>query len=315
MKIRILGTESLGVRGLSCVVEISNKKIIFDPGIALGYSRNRLLPHPVQIGVGDIIRNRIITELGDATDIVISHLHGDHIPLLDANAYQLSFDQIKKIPSNCKIWINGNTEYNDKMQKRKADIIFNLNIELNEAKGQVNEFMSFLGPVPHGEETKHNGKVIMTMITDGNQTFIHGSDIQLFSRNTIDEIIKYCPDIVLASGPPLYLSDRIKDNIENTWENSLILANNVKTLILDHHLLRCEEGLEWIEKLHELSGNRVICAADFMNLNQHLLEAWRLKLYQDIPVPKDWHHLYVENKVTYNEYMNIAREEYIWFQY
>lgn len=97
--------------------------------------------------------------------------------------------------------------------------------------------------------------------------------------------------------------------------NNRVLAKNVKPLILDHHLLRCEEGLEWIGALAKLSGNQVICAADFMNLKRHLLEAWRLKLYKDIPVPADWHRLYEENKVSSDEYMDIARKRYAWFAY
>jgi len=95
MEIKILGTESLGVRGLSCVVKTGNRKIFIDPGIALGFIRNGLMPHPIQIAVGRIIRNRIIEELEDVTDIVISHYHGDHIPLFDANPYQLSITLVK----------------------------------------------------------------------------------------------------------------------------------------------------------------------------------------------------------------------------
>jgi hypothetical protein len=38
MQIEILGTESLGVRGLSCLVEAGDRKIVIDPGLALGYN-------------------------------------------------------------------------------------------------------------------------------------------------------------------------------------------------------------------------------------------------------------------------------------
>ncbi|HEC95425.1 MAG TPA: MBL fold metallo-hydrolase, partial [Euryarchaeota archaeon] len=81
MKIKILGTESLGVRGLSCVVKTQDRKIVIDPGVALGYQRHGLLPHPVQVAMGERVRQNIIRELKDATDVVISHYHGDHIPL------------------------------------------------------------------------------------------------------------------------------------------------------------------------------------------------------------------------------------------
>lgn len=181
MKIRILGAESLGVRGLSCVVEAHNRKIVIDPGIALGYLRNRLMPHPVQIGVGQIIRNRIIQELEDSTDIVISHLHGDHMPLIDANLYQLSINQVKNILSDCRIWINHSDASNEKKRRQEEGIIIGFNKTLNEAKGQADDLLSFFGPVPHGEETARHGNVIMTMITDGDHVFLHVSDIQFFA--------------------------------------------------------------------------------------------------------------------------------------
>ena len=65
MRIEILGAESLGVRGLSCVVKVQDRKIVIDPGLALGYQRHRLLPHPAQVatdasshGVARGIRSR-----------------------------------------------------------------------------------------------------------------------------------------------------------------------------------------------------------------------------------------------------------------
>jgi len=54
--IDILGAESLGVRGLCCVVEAKGRKIVIDPGLALGYQREGLLPHPAQVAVGERIR-------------------------------------------------------------------------------------------------------------------------------------------------------------------------------------------------------------------------------------------------------------------
>jgi len=60
MKIEILGTESLGVRGLSCFVETGNRKILIDPGIALGYMKYKLLPHPFQIAVDERIQKKIV---------------------------------------------------------------------------------------------------------------------------------------------------------------------------------------------------------------------------------------------------------------
>ena len=46
MIIEIIGTESLGVRGLCCLVKISERRIVIDPGIALGYIRKRCVNRP-----------------------------------------------------------------------------------------------------------------------------------------------------------------------------------------------------------------------------------------------------------------------------
>jgi len=53
MKIEILTAEPLGVRGLCCYVITKTKRILIDPGIALGYSRYNYLPHPYQIAVDE----------------------------------------------------------------------------------------------------------------------------------------------------------------------------------------------------------------------------------------------------------------------
>ncbi|MBN1656225.1 MAG: hypothetical protein JXA30_20820 [Deltaproteobacteria bacterium] len=62
MIIRKLGTESLGVRGLCCSVELKDRKVVIDPGVALGWSRYGYLPHPFQIAIGAGIRAAIVRE-------------------------------------------------------------------------------------------------------------------------------------------------------------------------------------------------------------------------------------------------------------
>ena len=81
MEIEILGAESLGVSGLSCLVKTAKRRILIDPGVALGYQRGGLFPHPVQVAAGEKVREAILNRLTSATDVVISHFHGDHMPL------------------------------------------------------------------------------------------------------------------------------------------------------------------------------------------------------------------------------------------
>jgi len=49
MQIDIIGAESLGVRSLCTVVKTRDHNIVIDPGIALGFRRYGLLPHPIQV--------------------------------------------------------------------------------------------------------------------------------------------------------------------------------------------------------------------------------------------------------------------------
>jgi len=107
---------------------------------------------------------------------------------------------------------------------------------------------------------------------------------------------------VLAGGLPLYLSKVLPEQWKRAWKNAKHLARHVDTLILDHHLRRCEEGLSWLDRLLSETAHRVICAADFMERPRCLLEAWRVKLYEEMPVPKGWHEAYARGDVNTRRY-------------
>ncbi len=301
MRIRIIGTESLGVRGLSCAVEIKGHRIVIDPGIALGYNRHGLLPHPFQVAVGDSIRREIIKELSTATDVVFSHYHGDHVPLANANPYQLSLKEVIPVLHNPRFWCSGGSGLTQTMKQRYEDLCSALGKELPNAESQDNGYMRFSSPVPHGEASR--GTVMMTGIRENNELFVHASDIQLFDNKAVDVITAWHPDVVLASGPPVYLFHRFSPmQREAAWHNGLRLAQAVKTLILDHHLMRSEEGQQWLARLSEETGHEVICAADFMKRPCLLLEAERQLLYKEMPVPEGWHESYAKGKADTRRY-------------
>lgn len=81
MQIEILGCESFGARSLACVVKTDERKIVIDPGVALARLRSGLSPHPVEVAAASRIRKKLLLALEGATDIVISHYHGDHMPM------------------------------------------------------------------------------------------------------------------------------------------------------------------------------------------------------------------------------------------
>lgn len=304
MKIRILATESLGVRGLCCSVVLGSRKILIDPGIALGWSRHGLLPHPFQIAVGAEIRESIVAELQDATDLVFSHLHGDHCPLLYPNPYQLGIDRVLNSLKRCQIWAK-NTETCTQVQRKRSDDLSDIpGVDLQNAEGQTVGSLSFSIAVPHGNTGGKSNTVMMTKITEGGRSFVHASDIQLLDNCTIDLIAEWQPDIVLVSGPPLYHfnSSSFRPQRERAWMNAVRLAEHVETLIIDHHPLRSEEGMEWLNSLKDAAGHKVLCAAEFMDSPPLLLEAWREDLYRWLPVAEGWHVKYQDGQADPEEY-------------
>ena len=308
MLIRIIGTESLGVRGLCCVVEVAGRKIIIDPGLALGYRRHGLLPHPAQVAVGEQIRQNILQELRDATDVVLSHFHGDHIPLPDANPYQLQAQQAAPLCRTARFWAKGPTGLSHHMLQRRAALCKVLGRDLPNAEEHRAGPLVFSPPMPHGERHGRMGQVMMARIEDEDGVFVHASDIQLLDGEAVSILLDWQPDIAFVGGPPLYLTRLSSEQRRRAWQNALRLAHHVETLILDHHLLRCEEGLSWLKRLSSKTGHRVICAADFMGCLRRLLEARRMQLYEAMPVPQGWHEAYTRGKADTSAYRLYSRD-------
>ncbi len=302
MKIFILGTESLGVRGLSCYVETGESRILLDPGIALGYKRHGLLPHPFQIAMGRIIRNRIVDCFNSATDIIISHFHGDHVPLEEANPYQLSMNSLVRPKYLRHLWSPSVANLGDIMEHRQSAISHFLGMDFVPSDGISTGPFSFSMPMPHGEVGNNLGNVMMTRIEADGTVFVHASDIQLLEWSPVKQILEWDPDIVIASGPPIYRNSSSISFARDAMEKALYLAHNVDTLILDHHLLRSSEGEHWLDYLGKKVPGHVACGADFMRVRRCLLEAQRDVLYRELPVSEGWHDDYENNRQDFSNY-------------
>jgi len=304
MEIAVIGAESLGVRSLSCVVSAAGRRILIDPGVALGYLRNGRLPHPRQVAVGAAVRERILAEIPRATDIVISHYHGDHVPLKDANPYQIPLSRVPPLTGGVRLWAKGPDGLSALSLRRHGDLADHLRRELPPAEESGDGVLQFSRPVLHGTRQSHTGTVMMTCVRDGGGSFVHASDIQMLNREAIEIIIAWQPDTVLAAGPPLYLHRLSPDDCAMTRENALTLAASVPTLILDHHLLRSREGCRWLEELAGEAKGRVCPAAAFMGRPPLFMEADREDLYEQFPVPPRWHDDYVRGEADVEGYVD-----------
>jgi uncharacterized protein len=284
--IEILGCESFGARSLACVVKTDDRTILIDPGVALARLRSGLLPHPKEVAAAFRIREKILSAFGEATDVVISHFHGEHMPMRAEDPYQLPMEALPSL-EGINFWCKGPEKISSLSSKRRHELSDFLGSPLPSSEGRNSGSMDFSSSVPHGAREKGFGTVMMTRICEGDEAFVHSSDIQLLDRETVLKVLAWEPTIVFASGPPLYLSHRIPEAGNEASENAFLLANHVDTLILDHHLLRSFEGYSWLKGLDKKVENRVLCAAEFMGKEPELLEAQRKILYEKIPVKSE----------------------------
>jgi len=301
VRIKIVGAESLGVRGLCCVVETKDRKIVIDPGVALGYRRHGLLPHPVQVAVAERVKVAIEKALEDATDVVISHYHGEHHPMVNANPYQLSADRVAELFKHPRLWAKGMQNIAPGQVHRAKDLAQKVGRAFPASERLSDGCLSFSPPIPHGQQDR-GGTVMMTRIKEVPEVFVHASDIQMLNDEAIEQILAWHPTVVLASGPPIYLPSLTWRKRKAALRRTLMVAREVDTLILDHHLLRSREGEKWLDWVSSITNHKVICAADFMGRNRNLLEADRVSWYKKIPVPEGWHEAYAQGEADTKAY-------------
>jgi predicted metallo-beta-lactamase superfamily hydrolase len=250
---------------------------------------------------GAWFEKKTVAALADATDVVISHFHGDHVPLTDANPYQLAAQRVLPLLRTPRLWCKGPDDLSFHMRQRYDKLTAFFGRSFPNAEGKNVGQLSFSLPVPHGEVGSGLGTVMMTRITEDGGVFVHASDIQLMSEEAADQILAWHPDVVLAAGPPIYRHSTAKQQ-KLAWNNGVRLARAVTTLILDHHLMRSVEGVRFLRELSAKTGHKVVCAADFMGRRRMLLEAWRRRLYREMPVPSGWHEAYARGEVDTRGY-------------
>lgn len=294
-------------------MEAQGHKVLIDPGISLGFTRWGLHPHPIQAAAGDIIRKEIIEAWRSATDIVVSHPHGDHIPLPDANPFQLHLRSVIGLNDDAKIWIIGGTYALGRARIRLEALeeAFHGKVVEVERDGLSSGPISFHGPVPHGEGS--HTMVMLTMVDYGDGRVLHVPDTQLTSKEAVETILTLKPDVVVTDGPALYryIRDpwRTRRSLEKAKMNLELMSRIVDMVIVDHHLLRCNEGLAWLRrvrrKIKHHDGSTILTAAEYMGRPLLMLEAWRRTLYKVFPIDDNWFIPSQHYEATLKNYVEI----------
>ncbi len=306
MRVEILGTETLGVRGLSAFID----KVLIDPGVALGFSRYHLHPHPIQAVAGDEVKARIVGAWGRAEDVVISHFHGDHIPLLNPNPFQLGIGDILHSHPNpdARIWVKAEKFCKGIERKRLRDLKRTFEGQVIEAEPSEGDgLIEFIGPFPH---TGNSDTLVLGTIIRAGRVVLHLSDADVFSREVIRAVRRVDPDIVISDGPSIYR--HVDKKLIEVSLSKASMMDFCGTWVLDHHLMRCDNGIEWLNSLKERRKEcDVLSAAGFMKKPLTMLEAWRRTLYELMPVSNNWfrdHFLLRRLKKDYGTIWPVVKE-------
>ncbi len=284
MEIIPIASESLGVRSMAMLVRTGDCTILIDPGVALGPKRFGLPPHRLEEERLVELWECVLASAKGADILTISHYHYDHHDPERPGMFK-GKTLLAKHP----------TENINMSQKERAGkflkAIDGLPSAVEQADGEVFEFgntsLEFSKAVPHGTNTRL-GYVVELAIREGEQTFLHTSDVQ---GPSLDEqlgfILQSQPGVVACDGPMTYMMYRYgRKALERSLANlvRIIEETPMKTLMLDHHLLREKN---WKAKMQpvfdagEEHGCKVTTFAGYLGKEDDLLEALRKELWEE----------------------------------
>jgi len=285
--LEVVGCESLGVRGLSCAVYASpNQLVVIDPGVALGYTRRKLHPHPLQAVAGSIARSRLVKLWSRASCIVFTHMHGDHVPLPNPNPFQLGIEHLPRAGHRILVASLTSIEF-ERMCRRLRALLQTFPSTVLVPRAARLDAVEVYGPFRHGIVDSPVHAVLVL----GSRSVLHLSDTELLVEEVVDLVRLLRPDIVVTGGPPIYRyvhdPELVRAMLARASRVLTEIARLSDVVIVDHHVLRSIEGLRWVEEMRRLLSN-VTTGAEYCGRRPLPLEAWREILYEVYPVEREW---------------------------
>jgi predicted metallo-beta-lactamase superfamily hydrolase len=293
-----IGFESYGVRSMCTFVETPDVRILIDAGVALG-PRSGMLPHPREYQARNQCRERIREFSQKADVIIVSHYHNDHHTPNYTETVWLgsSAEESEQIYQNKIVLLKDARNSINFSQRRRGwmfqRFIKKIGSKCEVADGKTFDYgatkLKFSQPVPHGSDQSELGWVIMTTIESQEYRLLHSSDVQgPVSQKTTGIILEENPDLLILGGPPTYLEGAKVDKLAiiSGVENAARIAEKVRTVLFEHHLLRDEDWRDRAKLVHEagvIAGNVVSTAAEHFGASLQVLEAIRSRLYEQEP--------------------------------
>lgn len=290
IKIKLLGFDSMGTRGMATVLDIEGFKIFIDPGVSYAPKRYGLPPHPLEIEAFNYFLEEIHDEAIDAHVFIISHYHRDHYLYREGEKeFYRGKTVFLKDPLN-------NINYNQKIRAyillnkiNIRDIVEKIEVADNKIFSLERINIRFSKPVPHGPPNSRLGYVIMTLIEYEDYKILHASDVQgPIDHEALNIILSYNPDLLIISGPPTYFEGfkmSSRDILKGLKNLSLIIEKlkPSSTVIVDHHILRDLNYKEHLREIYRKSienNIKILTAAEYMGLEIRQLEALRKQLWE-----------------------------------
>jgi len=289
MKIRPLAADSLGARSMATLVETPEVTVLIDPSVRLGPYRYDLPPHETEKARQRELWQGIRDAAKTADVLTVSHYHYDHHNPQAPSVYRGKLTFLK----------DGKFHINRSQRERAGAFVRALKTypkEVQVADGNQMDFggteLLFSPALPHGYNDEL-GYVVMTRIAHGAEVFVHTSDVLGPPlKEHLAFIVDAQPTVLYVDGPMTHMPENYPE--EHTKRSishlqRIVRTTNVRTLILDHHILR---DREWRTRMaavfrageeHDVS---VVTAAEFAGKSVDQLEANRDRLYGIEPTSK-----------------------------
>ena len=290
MKVTPLAFESFGVRSMATFVE-TDQKILIDPGTSIAPKRFGYPPWKNEFDALYETRARIEEYALKADIMTVSHYHHDHYTPFELGKFlDSSPKSAEKLYNGKKLFIKHPTSnINKSQQKRAADFLKNINPNLvSYSDGKSFEIgdtlIKFSNAIPHGVAGSKMGYIVTLTIKYDGESFMHASDVQGPMSNEAKKIIlDESPDMVVLSGPPIYLQGFAveRKDIENARKNLIEISNKIPKVVVDHHLLRDMRCFKFLNSIREESDGEIIVASEILDKAPNLLEARRRDFYKN----------------------------------
>ncbi len=290
MKVRIIASDSMGVRSLATVVETDEGVVGIDLGASLAPRRYGLPPHPVELKRLEESLEHARKWIRESDIVVITHYHYDHYIRDEPELYK------------GKILIVKDPKHNINRSQAIRSYVFLKKLGVEQIAGEVligdgNRFkfgklsITVSSPVWHGYPGSRVGRVLMVLVECCGESMIYTSDVQGPADPEAVEILSRWgekrPSVIVLSGPPTYFAGfkvplkHVEAGVKGMEE--VIVRVRPEVLVVDHHLLRDRYYSEKISHVVEVAKSRnvrLLTGAEYMGKPLNQLEAMRRELWE-----------------------------------